>query len=379
MGKFTLDNNAISKNIDAVRAKLKSDGITAACVTSFDPYLNEYVPMSNCHRYYVSGFSGSVAEVLFLTDGKVKLYVDGRYHEQADNEVDAQHIEVVKVPQNKGIWSALMDDLATFKGQKIAIEESRFPVGRQEKLASDYSLVDVDLAPLLGTSGVDNLKPIYQEDNKLVGKAVDTKLDLICENDQHAHYVTALDSLAWVSNCRGYHLPFQSAFLGKGLATKQKLYVFIDSGVKVDTHDSTIEWIECSAADLEPKLSELQKELKLSVVEYDPNMLNAKDYGALKNVFGDSVLKSNTNGLIPFHSIKDDAEMQTMRASFKAGDKAIFETIKWVKETVESGEGVSELDLYNKTTEFYRAQGAKEQSFNTISGRDAQWFYYSLW
>jgi Xaa-Pro aminopeptidase len=62
MGNFKLENDAIGKNIEKMREYLVSNKIDAAYITSFDPFLNEYVPMSNSHRYYLTGFTGSVAE-----------------------------------------------------------------------------------------------------------------------------------------------------------------------------------------------------------------------------------------------------------------------------------------------------------------------------
>ena len=56
-----------------------------------------------------------------------------------------------------------------------------------------------------------------------------------------------------------------------------------------------------------------------------------------------------------------------MESSFNRGDQAIYETIAWTKEQVKKGEKISELDFYNKTNEFYKKNGALEQSFKTIA------------
>jgi Xaa-Pro aminopeptidase len=373
MGNFKLENDAIGKNIEKMREYLVSNKIDAAYITSFDPFLNEYVPMSNSHRYYLTGFTGSVAEVILPKNGKVRLYVDGRYHEQADNEVDLNMVEVVKVPQNKGLWTNAKEDLELLKIDSLVVESKRIPLSYYEYLEKNYKTSVDAFESMLSTVPLKGLKPIIGEDLKWVGKSTSEKLKIINPDKKAAYFVTALDSLAWISNCRGYHLPFQSAFLGKALATHDKLYIFIDSEIEVEAsaQDQSIEWIHCSDEELESHLKSIQDKIQLSKVYYNPSSLNANDMIALKKTFSESGLELNHHGLVPFHSIKDDVEMKTIRENFKKGDRAIYQTIKWVKESTVKGEKISERDLYNKTSEFYQKEGAIEQSFNTISGRDA--------
>jgi Xaa-Pro aminopeptidase len=57
-----------------------------------------------------------------------------------------------------------------------------------------------------------------------------------------------------------------------------------------------------------------------------------------------------------------------MEASFKRSDKAIFNTIKWVKDSIKASKRITELDLYHETSKKYDEQGSRDQSFNTIAG-----------
>ena len=84
--------------------------------------------MEDCHRFYITNFSGSVADVLVPKEGRVKLYVDGRYYEQADLEVDATSVEVVRVPANTSLFSCLMDDVKKLELANIGIEAQRTPL-----------------------------------------------------------------------------------------------------------------------------------------------------------------------------------------------------------------------------------------------------------
>src|SRR5574344_562288 len=64
-------------------------------VNSTNEYLAEYSDLSENARYTLTGFSGSTGDAL-LTKDKIYLFVDGRYHVQADMEAK-EGVEVVKL------------------------------------------------------------------------------------------------------------------------------------------------------------------------------------------------------------------------------------------------------------------------------------------
>ena len=64
---------------------LKDLGINYLLVNSTNEYLVEYSALSENARYTLTGFSGSTGDAL-LTEDNIYLFVDGRYHTQADNE-----------------------------------------------------------------------------------------------------------------------------------------------------------------------------------------------------------------------------------------------------------------------------------------------------
>jgi Xaa-Pro aminopeptidase len=92
-----LSNQTIKTNIEKLKKVMTDRGLDGMYISSFDPFLNEYVPLQDNHRYYLTGFTGSMAEVLVPVKGRLRLYVDGRYHEQADLEVDANRKEAFDI------------------------------------------------------------------------------------------------------------------------------------------------------------------------------------------------------------------------------------------------------------------------------------------
>lgn len=55
--KMSLDESLVIKNIEATQKYLQQNNQDAFYVSSFDEYLNEYVPMLDCHRFYLTNFS----------------------------------------------------------------------------------------------------------------------------------------------------------------------------------------------------------------------------------------------------------------------------------------------------------------------------------
>lgn len=370
-----LSNQTIKSNIEKLKKVMTERGLDGMYVSSFDPFLNEYVPLQDNHRYYLTGFTGSMAEVLVPVNGRVRLYVDGRYHEQADLEVDAKDVEVMKIGGNSSTTEELVQDVKKLGIKKLGYEADRTALGYLKRLAGSaqetVGLETGDLAQHISFEALPAFKEIQTVPREWRGRDTLEKTRAIFQNEKQAMYLTALDSIAWITNCRGYHLPFLSVFCAKALVTKDKVYVFVTPETPVSDKakkESGLEFIALPFANLQKELDRLQNTLHLNEVWFDPGMLNAQDFGMLVKVFGTDRLKEKNGGLYEYQSIKEPVEIQQVIASFKRSDKAIYNTIKWVKDGIKAGKRITELDLYNETTVKYKEQGAVEQSFNTIAG-----------
>lgn len=371
--KASIDPKIVKNNLESLHKLMAQNDLDGFYISSYDPYLNEYVPMDNCHRFHFTNFSGSVAEALVTKNGKIRLYVDGRYYEQADLEVDASIVEVVKVPSGLSLTENLLKDIRDLEIKKLGFESKRTSFGLYkvfERMAHVYPFAD-EVEELITKNTAKDLNEIEIVGRELAGLTVSEKLQMIIKDKKKAYFVTAIDSLAWITNCRGYHLANQSAFLGRGLVTHDKVFVFIDETTPVSEKalkESALEFIKLDSSKLAEKLLALNEKYQLKTVYFDPAMLNHQDSVLLDRIFGEEVLEEKAGGLVQFHSIKNETELATMRAGFNLGDQAIYNTIKWAKDSMKEGKNISELDLYKQTTIEYEKLGSREQSFNTIAG-----------
>jgi len=371
---FTIDKPTVKKNIDALQMFIKEKSLDAFYVSSFDEFLNEYVPMENCHRFYFTGFTGSVASLLVPLVGRVKLYVDGRYHEQAEDEVDNSLVEVIKLKGSQGLFNTVIDDIKENQIKSIGVEGERTSTKFFKEL-SDTTKVETfnsgELSNIVDFAVMPKLNNIIHETKDNRGLDTIDKLKRVITSPEEAYFVTAIDSLAWITNCRGYHLPNLSSFLGRGFVTHDRVYVFIDVNTPVSKEAMEIEGVEffkTQTSEIKEKLKSIINSYTLSKVNFDPSMLNSADYLMLKSVFDEKTLVQKPGGLVEFHAIKDLAEIDIMTRGFNKANKAIYNTIKWTKDMVAKGEKISERDIYNKTSLEYKKQGSFSQSFNTICG-----------
>ena len=369
---FNLSNQTIKINIENLRKLMSEKSLDAMYISSFDPYLNEYVPLEDNHRYYLTGFTGSVAEVLVPREGKVRLYVDGRYHEQADLEVDFQLIEVVK--SKDSTTGDLIKDAKELQVQKLGYEADRTSLGFLKRLSAvareTYALNSTELAQIIEFAPLSAPKEIHLIAREFRGSDTLEKTKRIL-NEGEGFYLSALDSIAWITNCRGYHLPFNSAFCARSFVTREKVYVFVTPETPISEKakkETGLEFVQAPFSDISSYLDKIQNTLHLKKVYFDAGMLNASDFSMLLKVFGPENLEEKAGGIYDHQSIKEAVEIQQMEASFKRSDKAVFNTIKWVKDSLDKNKRITELDLYHETLVKYQEQGSKELSFNTIAG-----------
>lgn len=382
---FGISQEMVKTNINNLRKLLQEKGLDGIYISSFDQFLNEYVPLKDNHRYYLTGFTGSMAEVLIPVNGKVRLYVDGRYHEQADLEVDHDEVLVMKVGTEISTTASLAQDVKNLNIKNLGYEADRTALGFLKKLSEvapeTTALASNELEKIIDFAALPELKEIQFVPREWRGRDTLEKTRDIFTNVKEAMFVTALDSIAWITNCRGYHLPFLSSFYAKALVTKEKVYVFVTPNTPVSPQakkEIGLEWIYINYEDLGLELDRLQNTLHLETVKFDPGMLNSSDYSVLLNVFGAQIVVEHPGGLYEYQCIKEPVELAQVEDSFKKADKAIFNTMKWVKAEIAAGKTITELDLYNQTSVFYKEQGAFDQSFNTIAavGPNASIMHY---
>ena len=355
-----------------LREILSEQKIDYLLINTTDEFLVEYNELCNCARYFVTGFSGSTGDVL-LSNKNVWQFADGRYHEQADAEVDHKTTTVVKLQLGQTFLSELVeriepDSVIGIVSKKVSLNFYKL---LKEKLAKkNCKIKALDFEP------VEKIQKLKSTDNKETVKQIDVKISGLSADDKskklfnklkkdEAYLDTNLENIAYLTNCRQYKTPFSSTFKAKMLITKHKkpeVQIYTDE--KIETEIGTNFRIF--------PLNDFEKNVKKEkTVFFNPSTINFYDYKLIKT----KAVESKKDYIKEMKAIKNEAEIAHFKKNFERTDKVVNKAFELVKST----KNLTELELSNEVEKEYLKQGAKQLSFKTIlaAGSNSSVIHYS--
>ena len=223
----------MNEYIKRARLFLEQEQIDYLLVNSTNEFLVEYNDLQRNSRYFLTGFSGSTGDALVSKDN-VYLFVDGRYHIQADLEVNHEDITVVKLKQNPFIEElvAKIPDNTVLGICSKKVSQYRYS-GLQEKLKNKNVKIktfDFDIIENKINANSQNLTEIPLN---LSGLSSDEKIEKLSSKlkDNEALLVTNLEELSYIYNLRNFNKENSSSIEGKAVITKNKAVLFKDENL----------------------------------------------------------------------------------------------------------------------------------------------------
>ena len=374
--------------------------IDALVLTSKDPFISEYVPLSNNPRFGATAFTGSVGDAVYWTQKfrdeyqqrtgqehkAVSLFVDGRYHLQADTETPSDLVEIVKLGSEPMIEGALRERLAQTRGMTIGIDFERTSVATLDRFKemvqkSGSSLLNVGGEQVLFALGLKGWKvdrQIFSLPESATGRTFSKNLVALGQAMQQAagtrevlHMTCATDDAAFLMNARGFHLPNSSSFLAYTFFSQNEFIVFLPASsraCKLHIDDAQIgEFRLTVIRDDGDQLREALKRHSVKKVLFNGSTMNGLLPSLVKEVFPKAEFQSNFTWILKTRTQKTPQEMNSIRSSFIRSSKAIANTLRWGKGETQKRD-VSEVELADHLKQSYASQGAVSLSFDTISG-----------
>ena len=285
-------------------------------VNSTNKYLVEYPELSENARYTLTGFSGSTGDAL-ITEDNIYLFVDGRYHTQADNEVKAG-VTVVKLQLNQKQDNEIKklidpDKILGIVSTKVS----------QERLEGfkDYNIKQLDIDP------INNFTEEHKSDWVKTFKGVNYK-------PKKDTFITNLEEVSYITGLRDFSKDCTSKIWGK-------LYIDSKGNQILFENDN-----ECDEF-----LKSFDSELIV-----DKASINAHDYALIKHPIHK---ESEINFM---KSVKTKAEIKAYKDAFERTDKAVMA----IRRFIEENDNLSEYDIAARLREEFIKYGAKSLSFNSI-------------
>ena len=293
---------------------LKSLGIDYLLVNCTNKYLVEYPTLSENARYTLTGFSGSTGDALVTAD-KIYLFVDGRYHVQADLEAK-DNITVVKLQ----LGQKQDDEIRKLidKNKILGIVATKVSQARLEGFEG-FKI------KLLQEDPINNFTENHITEYAKAFNPVDFNTE--------AAFITNLEEVSYLTGLRDFSNDNSSKIWAK---------LFIDGKErKLFTNDN----------EYDEFLSNYENEIIV-----DKTSINAHDYSLIKY----PVHKNSKIKLLK--SVKTEEELEAYKKAFERTDMAVNS----IREYIENNEDLSEYDIEKHLREEFIKYGAKSLSFNSI-------------
>lgn len=313
--------------VEKVRKFMKSEGISYLLVNSTNRYLEEYTPLDENSRYFLTGFSGSTGDAL-VTENDIFLFVDGRYHIQADLEVDHDIVKVVKLQNGQTFLDELAGKIPD--GEVLGIFSKKNSQKRVEYLKlKGIKLKYLDNDFISKESVTDNENVI-----KVDGVSVEDKIkNLNCDG---AVLITNLEEVSYLFNLRDFSNNYESKIKGKAVIISDRARLLDEIDDFVESYDGYI--------------------------YVDKSTINAYDFalvGGKAKYLDDSPIKL-------MKSVKTDDEIEHYKDAFRRTDLAV----RAIREYIENNDNISEYDVAEQLEKEFKRFGAKSLSFKSIVAKD---------
>ena len=363
----------VTERIAKLRALMAENGIDAYIIPTADFHQSENAGEYFKCREYISGFDGSYGTVVIAKED-AGLWTDGRYWTQAERQIAGSGIRLFHmfedgVPTMEEYLASTLPERGkvAFDGRVVSMEEGQTleQALAPKKITIEYS------CDLIGDIWEDrpaiSEEPAFVLDEKYAGESVASKLsrvrEVMKECGATVHLIASLDDVAWLTNLRGNDIEFYPLIFSYALVTMDGMDLFMDER-KLD--DAAKEQLAANHISVKPynDIYEAVKEIKAGEsVMIDPMKMNY----ALYNNIPDGVTKvEHQNPTILMKAMKNETELQNIRASHIKDGVAITKFMYWMKTNVGKMK-ITELSAAEKLESLRKEQdGYIHDSFEPI-------------
>lgn len=364
----------IVQRIELLRQWMQANGLAAFIIPSTDPHLSEYVAPHWESRAWISGFTGSAGTVV-VTHQEAGLWTDSRYFLQAADQLEGTGIKLYKemLPETPSVSDFLCDKLQ--ESETAGIDGKVFSTEAARYLQSELALKGIDLkdagdpmATLWTNRPSMPDSQAFVHEWKYAGQTCEEKMDKLrgAMKKQGADIllISALDEIAWTLNLRGNDVHCNPVLISYLLIDGMHAHLFINAARIPSDVDSYLQAAGVSIHPYEDVNAYLQQ-LSHANIWLTPNKTNYAVYNAIPQ---DCRIIEDASPVAILKSIRNEQEMDGLRAAMHRDGIALVKFLKWLEEAVPTGKE-TELSI-DKKLHAFRAEQAlyKGESFDTIAG-----------
>jgi Xaa-Pro aminopeptidase len=372
--------------IEKLRKEMIRQELDLLIVVSSDEHLNEYLPVQNWRLKASTvtesslGFSGSAGTVVFCIEGRPQLFVDSRYHLQAE-QTCSENFDIHKLG-NEGVlepqkWIAAQTQKILKVGADPFVMSSKVWQRYEKDLGkSGHTLVPAtpnlvdtvwinrpnppkkEIYPLaLQYTGKDSRKKLQEIRKELSGsrKSDESKPDVLL--------LTMLDEIAWLTNMRGSDIEFNPVF-------EAYAAIFADRAICFCHHPEANLNMHCPDWEFQPYedyvsfLADLalQKTIKVWI---DPSTITMGS----RLAFSEDQVLEKESPIVLSKALKNSTEITATKYAHKQAGAGVVRSFQRLQSAFQAGLPVTEKVYANWLYEEYaKAEEFSDLSFSTIAG-----------
>ncbi|PNP49929.1 hypothetical protein THARTR1_09260 [Trichoderma harzianum] len=362
-----------TERLAQLRALMKEHNVQVYVVPSEDSHSSEYIASCDARREFISGFTGS-AGCAVITETAAALATDGRYFNQAAQQLDDNWTLLKQGLQDVPTWQEWAAEQSA-GGKTVAVDSTLITGAAAKKLAekirksggSDLVPLDVNLVDAVwgGERPARPQQRITVLSEKFAGKSVQGKLsDLVSELEKKKSpgvFISMLDEVAWLFNLRGNDIPYNPVFFSYAVITPKGAALYVDESklddecrehlAKFDVAVKPYETFFRDAEQLRQQfVASTQGEGSGSAGSF---LMSNKGSWALKRALGgDAAVEEIRSPVGDSKAIKNETEMEGMRACHIRDGAALIEYFAWLEDQLINKQAVlDEVEAADKLEE----------------------------
>ncbi|MBT1444338.1 M24 family metallopeptidase [Shewanella sp. JM162201] len=372
-----IPSTEIARRLDAIRTSMAKDKLDAFIIPRADEYLGEYVPEHNERLYWATGFTGSAGMAIVMKDSAA-IFVDGRYTVQVRDQVDERlyaYESLTDTPQPQYLAETLSE------GARVGFDARMHTLAWYEQAKAVLDKAGIELVAVTANPidshwhdrPVPAVKQLHLFSDASAGKTSREKRSeigaLVKKSGGDVALITALDSIAWLLNIRGFDVPRLPVVLGSALLWQDgRMQLFVDTAKIPEGFNQHVgEGVTVAS---ESALAEALGALSGKKLLADPASSNAASQLAARDA-GAKLIAALDVAALP-KAAKNDSELKGMRECHIRDGVAVSRFLAWLDGEVAAGRLYDEAELADKLESFRLEDPLyREPSFDTISAAGA--------
>lgn len=366
------------QRLNDLRTQMQQHDLDAFIAMSADPHMSEYLPEYWQVRLWLTGFTGSVG-VVVVTQDFAGLWVDGRYWVQAEQQLENTGFVLQKQTTEPAsthlAWLAQnlpLHATISVNGQTLSVQQFE----ALNQIAQQHQFIIQTHFDIINKIWTDRpalpKEVVWQMADGLNAQTRLEKLSLIRSTlntkNASAHFISALDDIAWILNCRGQDVEYNPVFLAHLFIDTSRTVLFIDD-IKLSK-----ELHQLLTQDQITVLPYTQTEFFLSQLSQQHVLIDPAKVSILhtQSIQKNNQLVQDINPSTLFKSRKHATEITHIRNAMTKDGVALSHFFYWLETALTQNQPINELTIDEKITAFRAEQvGFIGLSFSTIAGFNA--------